>query len=138
MEAIEMELSHIIRKLISETTYRKSDSSLDRAAYLLLDHIASGGWSSVKSLAEEFKLDSSTISRQTSSLEKKGYVRRVPSELDRRAYTLDITKSGAEELEKNKQQRAERIGELLSGWPAEEVEQFSQLLQKFGRAIDEA
>ncbi|MGN7453426.1 MarR family winged helix-turn-helix transcriptional regulator [Paenibacillus pasadenensis] len=137
VETIEMELAHLIRRLIAETTYRKSGDSLDRAAYLLLDHIAGSGWASVKTLAEEFRLDSSTISRQTAALEKKGHLARRPVENDRRAYTLELTELGRLELERNKQMRTERVGELLEGWTAQEVEQFSRLLQKFGESVSE-
>lgn len=86
-----------------------------------------------KLLAEEFQLDISTISRQTASLEQKGYVYRIPDPQDGRAYSLQMTESGAAELASNKQSRYERVAELLQDWLPEDQQKFGELLSKFNR-----
>lgn len=135
VEIIELELSKLVRRITLESTAKKY-GSLDRAAYLLLHHLSSHGPAGVKALAEAFRLDSSTTSRQTAALEQKGYVYRIPSEQDRRAYFLSITDSGAAELASSKQVRITRILELLNDWKPEEADQFGQLLAKFNRSLD--
>ncbi|MNW04378.1 MarR family protein [compost metagenome] len=86
-------------------------------------------------MADEFRLDISTVSRQTAALEQKGYVSRVPDPLDGRAYFLQITDAGLSELNENKKARLDRISNLLKSWPEEEQQQFGQLLLKFNRTF---
>lgn len=132
---IEVELSILIRRISSFTTYKKI-GSLDRAAYLLLHQISSHGSASVKTLADEFHLDVSTVSRQTGALEQKGYVYRIPDPIDGRSYSLHITELGTTELMENKLARQDRVAELLQSWSAEERLVFGQLLAKFNRTFD--
>jgi len=135
LEIIEVELSILIRRISSLTTYKKI-GSLDRSAYLLLHQISSHGSASVKTLADEFHLDVSTVSRQTAALEQKSYVYRIPDPVDGRSYSLHITKQGAAALTENKQARQERVAELLKSWSAEDQLMFGQLLMKFNRTFD--
>lgn len=135
-ETIELELSMLIRRFLAVTDNRKV-GSLDRSAYLLLHQISSHGSAGVKALAEEFHLDISTISRQTAALEQKGFVYRIPDPQDGRAYSLQITETGAKELALNKQARFERVAGLLEAWTPEEQQQFGELLNKFNRTVAE-
>ncbi|GJM80569.1 hypothetical protein HMSSN139_30650 [Paenibacillus sp. HMSSN-139] len=102
---------------------------MDRSAYLLLHRIGVHGAIGVKSLADEFQLDISTVSRQAAALEQKGYVRRIPDPADRRAFFMEITELGAKEYADYKASRLARIRELLADWPEEETETFAVLLQ---------
>jgi DNA-binding MarR family transcriptional regulator len=133
-ETIELELAILMRRFLAATTTKKI-GTLDRSAYLLLHQISSNGSSGVKALAEEFQLDISTISRQTASLEQKGYVYRIPDPQDGRAYSLQITEIGAAELASNKQARYERVAELLQDWSTEDQQKFGELLSKFNRVF---
>ncbi|MER2061196.1 MAG: MarR family transcriptional regulator, partial [Niallia sp.] len=99
LEELEIELSILIRR-VTHTSSHKKNGNLDRSAYLLLHEIVTKGPAGVKSLATEFQLDVSTVSRQAAALEQKGYLFRIPDETDGRAYTLQITEVGLEELKK--------------------------------------
>ncbi|MNI16880.1 MarR family protein [compost metagenome] len=134
LETIELELAILTRRITS-LTHDKKIGSLDRSAYLLLHQISAHGSAGVKALADEFRLDISTVSRQTAALEQKGYVSRVPDPLDGRAYFLQITDAGLSELNENKKARLDRISNLLKSWPEEEQQQFGQLLLKFNRTF---
>lgn len=133
-ETIELELAILMRRLMAATTNKKV-GNLDRSAYLLLHQISSHGSAGVKALAEEFHLDISTISRQSAALEQKGYVYRILDPQDGRAYSLQITESGAKELALNKQARFERVAELLQDWSLEDQQMFGELLNKFNRTF---
>ncbi|WJH33796.1 MarR family transcriptional regulator [Paenibacillus sp. CC-CFT747] len=62
---------------------------MDRSSYTLLTQLSQkGGPAGVKALADEFRLDVSTVSRQTTLLEAKGYVKRVPDPEDGRSSFL--------------------------------------------------
>ncbi|WP_053365628.1 MarR family winged helix-turn-helix transcriptional regulator [Bacillus sp. FJAT-27245] len=128
IKIIDMELARLIRRVTS--TSRKI-GHLDRSAYLILYRILSEGPAGVKALAEESHLDISTISRQTASLEQKGYVERIPDPIDRRAYTLQITELGKKEFLEHQRLRFAALDQALAEWTDEEKELFSKLLMKY-------
>lgn len=133
-DTIALELAILARRVTSTTTYKR-DGNLDRSAYLLLHQITSHGSAGVKALAEEFQLDISTVSRQASALEQKGYVARIPDPEDGRAFSLQITNLGSRELNDYRQARSVRMAELLKDWSDEERVQFGELLRKFNRTF---
>ncbi|WP_284642494.1 MarR family winged helix-turn-helix transcriptional regulator [Paenibacillus silviterrae] len=132
LETVELELAILLRRV---TSTNKQLGTLDRSAYLLLHQIASHGSAGVKALADEFYLDISTVSRQTSALEQKGYVTRIPDPSDGRAYSLQITELGLQELANTRQARLARITELMKEFTEEEQETFGRLLVKFNRTF---
>ncbi|MEC0229914.1 MarR family winged helix-turn-helix transcriptional regulator [Paenibacillus alba] len=136
LESIELEMAIFVRRLTSITADKKF-GNIDRSAYLLLHQISTHGCAGVKTLAEIFQLDISTVSRQAASLEQKDYVYRIPDPLDRRAYTFQITDLGKQELEEYKQARSIRLKEVLKEWTEDERETFAQLLKKFNLTINE-
>jgi DNA-binding MarR family transcriptional regulator len=137
LEGVELELALLIRRLTSMISYQKV-GSLDRAAYLLLTQISLGGACSIKTLSHTFHLDISTVSRQVSALEQKGYIRRVPDELDGRAFILSITELGEQLLTDDKANRMAKLGHVLDNWTDAEMKQFGELLQKFNHSVVEA
>ncbi len=137
LEGVELELALLIRRLTSMISYQKV-GSLDRAAYLLLTQISLGGACSIKTLSHTFHLDISTVSRQVSALEQKGYIRRVPDELDGRAFILSITELGDQLLADDKANRMAKLGHVLDNWTDDEMKQFGELLQKFNHSVVEA
>lgn len=137
LEAVELELALLLRRLASMVTYQKV-GSLDRAAYLLLTHISLSGPCNVKTLAYAFHLDISTVSRQVSALEQKGYMRRVPDELDGRAFILSITDLGEQLLTDDKANRMARLAQVMEGWSDHEMDDFGRLLMKFNQSATAA
>ncbi|MEH7085908.1 MarR family transcriptional regulator [Neobacillus drentensis] len=134
LEMIELELAILIRRTTSISSNKKL-GNLDRSAYLILRRINEKGAVGVKVLADEFKLDISTVSRQAAALEHKDYLYRIPDPLDGRAYSLQLTELGAKELFDYQQARLKRVSELLEDWSDEERELFGVLLEKFNRSF---
>ena len=128
---IDLELAVFIRRV---TATNRKIGNLDRSAYLLLHRITSHGPSGVKSLADHFQLDISTVSRQVAVLEQKGYVYRIPDPLDGRAYSLQITDIGKKEFEEDRDLRFEKIKENLKEWSEEERILFGHLLRKYNHS----
>jgi DNA-binding MarR family transcriptional regulator len=133
-EIIELELAILMRRSISTNSNRKV-GNLDRSAYLLLHQISSFGTTGVKTLSEEFQLDISTVSRQVTALEQKGYVYRIPDPHDGRAYSLQISENGIKELAMTKQIRLAYVSQLLKDWTLEDQQSFGALLEKFNRTF---
>jgi len=134
LETLELELAILIRRVSLITTHNKF-GNLDRAAYLLLHQITSHGSAGVKVLADESHLDISTVSRQASALEHKGFVYKIPDPLDGRAFSFQITDLGTKEYNEHKQARSAKIADALKDWSDEECEVFGQLLRKYNRSI---
>ncbi len=130
--AIEYQIAIFIRRAILSS---QRSSNLDRSAYLLLRQLDERGPLGVKDLAHEFHLDVSTVSRQATSLEKKGWVERIPDPTDHRAASLIITGSGREVLEREKDRRAHLYEQLLRSWSPEELEVFSRLLSRLNQTF---
>lgn len=134
LENLELELAILYRRITSITSHHKL-GALDRSAYLLLHQIFSHGSAGVKALADEFKLDISTVSRQASALEQKGYIYKIPNPKDGRSYSFQITELGIKEYTDSKQARLKRVKEVLDNWSAEECQSFGQLLKKFNYSV---
>lgn len=134
LDTIEIELAILIRRVSLITTCNKF-GNLDRSAYLLLHQITSHGSAGVKALADEFRLDISTVSRQAAALEQKGYVYRIPDPTDGRAYSLQITDLGTKEYKEHKRARLTKIADNLRNWSDEECEMFGRLLRKYNSSI---
>ncbi|RDU35630.1 MarR family transcriptional regulator [Neobacillus piezotolerans] len=128
IKIIDLELARLIRRVTSAS---RKIGHLDRSAYLILNRILSEGPAGVKVLAEEAHLDISTLSRQTASLEQKGYVERIPDPVDRRAYTLQITELGKKEFYEHQKLRFAALDENLEAWADDEIEVFAKLLTKY-------
>ncbi|MBP1966209.1 MarR family winged helix-turn-helix transcriptional regulator [Paenibacillus aceris] len=136
LEIIELEMAIFVRRLTSLSSDKKF-GNIDRSAYLLLHQISTHGGAGVKTLADIFHLDISTVSRQAASLEQKEYVYRIPDPQDRRAYTFQITELGKQELDEYKRARSVRFKEVLKEWSDDECQTFAQLLRKFNLTINE-
>jgi len=134
METIELELAILIRRVTSISS-DKRHGPLDRSAYLLMHRISVDGSAGVKALAEELRLDISTVSRQAAALEHKGYVYRVPDPQDGRAFSLRLTELGAKELAEHRRARLAQVKERLRDWSDEECRSFGRLLRKFNRPV---
>ncbi|WP_147534256.1 MarR family winged helix-turn-helix transcriptional regulator [Bacillus marasmi] len=134
LDLISMELAVLIRGVTYISTKQKL-GNLDRSGFLLLHQISTHGSVGVKTLANEFHLDISTVSRQASALEKKGYLTRKPDPYDGRAYTLHITELGAKEFNLYKNNRLNAIREVLEEWSEEERVAFGKYLRKFNQSL---
>ncbi|GAA3412709.1 MarR family winged helix-turn-helix transcriptional regulator [Paenibacillus hodogayensis] len=134
LEALDLELATFGRRATAVAMDKKL-GTLERSAYLLLHHLSVHGPTGVKSLAEQFRLDISTISRQTAALESKLYIHRLPDPTDGRASSFEITESGSAELRKTKELRLARFAKLFEGWTPDESDQFLHLLAKLNRTF---
>lgn len=133
-ESLQFELASLVRNITSVTP-DKSISSLDRSGFLFLHHIQSEGPASVKALADFFRLDISTASRQARALEDRGYVYRIPNPQDKRSFAYDITEAGLEQFRIYRDFKINRIQMLLKDWDEAELSQFGQYLQKMNKSF---
>ncbi|MDO7908306.1 MarR family transcriptional regulator [Paenibacillus sp. JX-17] len=135
IENIEYELTTFIRRAVSMDSSDKRIGSLERAPYLLLRQLEEYGPARIRTLADEFKLDISTLSRQTALLESRGWIERTPDPDDRRASLLQISPAGRDMLFSDQRKRIRRYQEMLAEWTPEEREVFARLLSRLSGSL---
>ncbi|MFD1776139.1 MarR family winged helix-turn-helix transcriptional regulator [Paenibacillus rhizophilus] len=123
-------ISNEMLKLIRRASLDKKHGGLDRSSYTLLYHLSNHDNAGVKALAEEFGLDTSTISRQASVLELKGYIERVPDPQDGRSSYFQITELGLQRLAEARKKRLDRYEQIFNEWSPQECRTFGELLAR--------
>ncbi|WP_344659200.1 MarR family winged helix-turn-helix transcriptional regulator [Catenulispora subtropica] len=107
---------------------------LTLVSYTLLAHLEEtedSGGCLAKDLAAHYGLDKSTVSRQVQTLERLGFLERLPAPGDHRAHLLRLTPAGAEILAQVTESRHAAVSERLSGWSEEDVAAFAELLTRY-------
>lgn len=103
-----------------------------RICYYSVDEF---GPARVKELAESFKLDISTLSRQAAALEAKELIQRLSDPSDGRVSLFAITKLGRQRLKADKKMRLDRYERMLDDWSGDEKEMFGRLLPRLNEAF---
>lgn len=115
----------------------RSGQKLDRSAYLLLTRLDAGGPLTLKELAHAFRVDISTINRQTGAMLRHGLVERFPDPEGGMARKLRPTALGLERLAEDREQGRTGVERVIGGWPAERVADLTRLLTAFNKDIEE-
>lgn len=132
---VELELLKLVRHL--ETFGRKSSlyEEVDRAGYLALRTLDRLGPSSINGLAQELRLDSSTITRQVSALESGGFVTRQVDPNDGRSWLIELTPHGRKAMRAVERGRRLALDSMLGRWEAGEVHDLACMIAKLNLAI---
>lgn len=77
-----------------ETEFAEQKVDLTFTQYLILKKAQQLGAVSATELARAVELDGGAMTRQLDHLERKGYLRRTPHALDRRALRIELTDAG--------------------------------------------
>ena len=91
---------------------------------------------SQQQIAETLGIRAQSVSEAISVLESRGYVRRQPSDSDRRKILVCITDEGRQHREEMAQQRAEHAREYFSVLTEEEKTELLRLLEKVNLAAE--
>jgi DNA-binding MarR family transcriptional regulator len=135
---VELELLKLVRHL--ETFGRKSSlyHDVDRAGYLALRTLDGLGPSCINGLAQELRLDSSTMTRQVSTLESGGFVTRQVDPSDGRSWLIDLTPHGRKTMRTVERGRRHAIDTMLLDWQSEEVHDLARTISKLNLALFES
>ncbi|MFE3291230.1 MarR family winged helix-turn-helix transcriptional regulator [Rhodococcus sp. NPDC059234] len=99
-----------------------SDDGLPPALLGVLHVLVTVGPCRQNELANHLCVSQSSLSRQIADLVDAGFVERRPDPVDGRASLVQLSESGAELLNKNKEDRADRLHDLLAGWSQDEAD----------------
>ena len=76
----------------------------------------------VSQVADELRVDLSVASRQVATLQRAGYVKRIPDPLDGRSQSLKLTPAGKRALRRAQQRGIEALDRATRRWTDAEVE----------------
>jgi DNA-binding MarR family transcriptional regulator len=85
----------------------------------------------VGTIAEILRIDPSRASRIVAEMVTRGVLRRKASQADARRIVVVLTTLGQRLLAEIQAQKFALIGEILADWPAEDIEAFSHLFDRF-------
>ncbi|MFC8301572.1 MarR family winged helix-turn-helix transcriptional regulator [Micromonospora orduensis] len=134
---IETEVALLMR--FGEATRRATGTAehrvLDRAAYVILRHLADAGPQNVSALAARLNLDGSTVTRQVSALQRDGLIVRAPDPTDGRGTVISPTPAGLQRMAAVQAARTRLYGDMLSDWSPEDRSTLAALLGRLNQAL---
>ncbi|MEU8423101.1 MarR family transcriptional regulator [Micromonospora sp. NPDC048835] len=134
---IETEVALLMR--FGEATRRATGTAehrvLDRAAYVILRHLADAGPQNVSALAARLNLDGSTVTRQVSALQRDGLITRTPDPSDGRGTVISPTLAGLQRMAAVQAARTRLYGDMLGDWSSEDRDTLAALLGRLNQAL---
>lgn len=131
----DIEYEQMLLSRYTTAQHRLADG-LDRSAYLLLSRIDADGPKSIGELSEIFRLDASTLQRQTGSAVAAGLLQRVIGQDGGVARQFALTELGRERLVRAREVLVGALGAILGGWSDDDVATFADLLHRFNLDIE--
>jgi len=133
------EVGRFIRgfKSLQAHTAHRVRHGVDPSAYPVLFQLVESP-KRTTDLATCLHADTSTVSRQVTSLVDVGFVERTVDPEDRRATILVATDAGRAAFDAMKRDRDQLMGQIVADWSAAEVEAFGRLLSRFNDDFDVA
>lgn len=87
-------------------------------------------------LSQGLGLDPSSVSRQVTALERRGWVAREKDPSDLRAQHLVLTQSGRQVVTALRQERAAALERLTPGWTAEQIDDLTARLARLNHDLE--
>ena len=130
---LERELSLLLRRAraFSGETARRVHPELDAVSYMLLRTVHEQEPVRASELAELFRVDKSSISRQVHRLEQLQLVARTEDRADARARLLVVTEEGRERLAVAMDGRRAIFRRGLADWAPGDVARLAELLRRY-------
>lgn len=138
IRSLEHELSVTVRRIkrAMGTRARMVHPDLPAASWSILAGLHDMGPQRSSELADQFSIDKGAVSRQVSTLQDLGLIRRHPDPEDGRAQLVEITEEGARRVEEIVAQRREWYARQLDTWDSGEIAQLAALLGSYNHALD--
>ena len=135
-----LRLSHIFSSVVREVleTRLLEDATplpLTLSQLHILKLMTMNGRHQVGEVAEFLGVSAPAITKSVDKLERFGLVVRTPSEDDRRAIFLAPSQKGRRLVEKYEELKAARLYPVLAGFSGEELERFSDMLERMSVAL---
>jgi DNA-binding MarR family transcriptional regulator len=124
-------------KSVQAQTMHRARHGVDPSGYPVLFQLVESPKRTTE-LAACLYADTSTVSRQVTTLVDAGLVERTVDPNDRRATTLQLTAAGRDVFTAMKADRDRILRSVLSDWTESDIADFVRLLTRFNDDFDEA
>ncbi len=133
------ELSSALRgmKDLSAHAIEVSDLRIELAGAHVLGRLSALGPVRLTALACALGLDPSSVSRQVTSLERSGWVRREDDPDDRRATRLHLTPAGQEVVDQISAVRAASLARVTPDWTDTDLDALADQLARLNHDLDD-
>ena len=116
---------------------RRNGDGLDRSVYLLMSRIDGQGPMSIGELSTAFRLDPSTLQRQTTVAVREGFLERVLDPTGSVARKFALTALGKTRFDEVRDHSVSALESILADWPDADVNTFAELMHRFNASIEE-
>ncbi|MBV9846855.1 MAG: MarR family transcriptional regulator [Kutzneria sp.] len=123
-------------RLLDRTHAQITDHRVERAGYILLAQLVNEGPQRTTALAEAVRSDTSTVSRQISTLVRSGLVERTADPADGRACLLAATSEGRLLFDAMRMERTRYIDQVLQHWPLARRRQLVDLFDQLNTSFE--
>jgi DNA-binding MarR family transcriptional regulator len=132
--------SHIFASAIHEILDVKllrevSTCPLTPSQFQVLKLMSFNGHHQVGEVADFLGVSPPAATKNIDKLERLGLVTRTPSKGDRRATLLAVSRKGRRLVRKYEEHRAARLTPVVEGFKLAEIEQFTELLERFSVSL---
>lgn len=115
----------------------RNGGGLDRSVYLLMSRIDGQGPMSIGELSEAFRLDVSTVQRQTTVAVREGLLERILDPAGSVARKFSLTSTGETLFREVRDHSVSSLDRILADWPDADVDKFAELMHRFNVSIEE-
>ena len=112
---------------IYESIFRRY--GLHRGQFAFITRIVENEQISFKKLAQNLRLDKTTVTRAIQKLETAGYITKIQDNNDYRLFHLSATKSGIDLYHNIIAEKNQIIDRILENFPVEQLEQLSLIVK---------
>ena len=124
-----------VRERLEVDLLREANPSLTMSQFHLLRLIALNGQHQIGEVADFLGVTPPAATKAIDKLEGLGLVKRSPSPLDRRVTLLSATETSRDLVSRYEVLEKARLTPVLAGFSAEEVSQFTRLLERFALGL---
>ncbi len=124
-----------VRERLEAELLREANDSLTLSQFHLLRLIALNGQHQIGEVADFLGVTPPAATKAIDKLEGLGLVRRGPSTTDRRVTLLSATENSRELVSRYEELERARLTPILAGFSAEEISQFTRLLERFALSL---
>lgn len=136
LSTLEYEMAVLVRLITATRPKNPKLATLDRSAYLILHQLdRCQAPLALRTLADLVNVDLCTMSRQVSSMETKGLVRRISRPPEARGNEVSMTAIGAPQWDILREARRTTYAEILADWPDTKREALSRMIGRLNRSI---
>jgi DNA-binding MarR family transcriptional regulator len=132
----DIEYEQLLLSRFTVAQHRNGDG-IDRSIYLLMTRIDGQGPMSIGELSTVFRLDPSTLQRQTTVALREGFLERVLDPTGSVARKFALTALGKTRLDDVRDHSVSALQTILADWPDEDVNTFAELRHRFNTSIEE-